>query len=1664
MDEDESPTDDRQRRTRPAPLSDGILDRVRWISKRVLVRTAIGISLLVVLGWIAASMGAGLRFAVPFALHRAIPQGWTADVATVRGSWLGHLELSGLTFQGPNFTLATERLSVRYRLGPLFARTVDIRELRVERPTIRVTTSESAAGQGDDAVAERPSMVASMLAGRPVGSWAVRVGSAEIVDGHVELQSTDPSRYTLAGVRLAARGSLSDQGLTMAVDTLRADFVSVLETSADSLFRSTGRMSMAGELKNGRLRLDTLQLTSDRSRVAGGGQVAFGIRPDLWDGVDLELDATPLDLRDLPLNLPAVLREHPDMTLSLTARGSPDSLRFAVDAGGFGGETTAEARGVLRPDLTDVDRTETASPALEGSLRFEGLGLSGWSAAPFDGTASGSVTLKVQRLGAASPFSGEGVVEHRPRSIDTGRLVSRPLRGRFEVSGRLPEVGSGMSGDTMSADEEPGLSGSGPLHADAKVTLGVGPSWRSLGSVSARIDGSRAEWRVDLALDSARVRGSGDASWLRSNSGSIDRLDIASLDLRAIDTVYPSTDISGELTGRVEGSSPEDLRGRIEIALGPSSVTDISVDTLELDSDIRGRRLEGGLHGRGSIGEVETRYTVALSDSLVRFETAELEYVRRDSTEEAVPAIEVYGRTSGSWLLSDTRTGMLHAVLDSARWRGRTATDVDVTARLDGERAVADVELDAEGVGPTPVTLRGHVDATGTKLRDMRGSARLAASRSHAADPGMIDSLQARIGATEGGHFEVDGLVTAAEGGGLTFGGTADASQTGLGFELTAEGSFAQPLALLRGASIDSIFLEASGSRDSLEWRGVSADLTVVEARRGGLVASRAFTSLAYDSAGLRLDTLELGSNVFQARGSGVIPVGGRSGRIQITAELLDLDPVREMTGRDVLGADGGDFDLTVTGSLDSLAWTSSIDAQAIVLDRIRMNGMRLTGKGAFTAPHDAFYGISSTELDLTLDRIILPHAEVRSVEVNATGGPDSIRVRADALVDDRRRGSALIQIDPRLDRKTARIEDLDFQIDDDRWLLVDEALVRYGEGVSVEPVLLRAGEQELRLEGGVSEDGGLDLNARVDSMDVTTVADLVGFPRLRGWVTGRVRVQGTTSAPEAWVDANGAFHRANRPPGPVDIRIRSNGRSVRGDLRLQDSGTGSLRLSGGALLDGPGTTSVGATPSVPSRTDESVPSDTTTILGFASDSIDVTMAADSFNLRWLEAFVTADALESIGGHLNGSLELSGSSSAPTLEGGLALRDGTARPTALGVDWETLSMTIRGRGADLVIDSTRISGTSGELTADGTIGIAGSMPLDLQVLMDEFQAIHSDAYWAVVSGTVDVSGAATSPALEGQIRVEALDVFLDERVRSEGLETVELTDRDLQMLRERFGIVPDAGASGRPLSERITADLTVELGRDSWLRKRTSPEMAVPFSGTIDVTMRPGQEPSLQGSVEVIPGRGFVEQFGRRFDLSEGTVTFSGPPSATRVDLEATYAIPSHDNPDDAEVTIILDVTGTQDDLGLTLSSDPQMENADIVSYVATGRPAAGSLSFGSGGQSEGGLVAAGADFALGQMTSLIESAAARSVGLDVIEIRREGLRQATLVAGKYVSPRLYVGFAQPVSLQEGDNLSFGNEGRSKLEIEYEALRWLLINIEGSGSSLRLFLRGRHAY
>jgi translocation and assembly module TamB len=216
----------------------------------------------------------------------------------------------------------------------------------------------------------------------------------------------------------------------------------------------------------------------------------------------------------------------------------------------------------------------------------------------------------------------------------------------------------------------------------------------------------------------------------------------------------------------------------------------------------------------------------------------------------------------------------------------------------------------------------------------------------------------------------------------------------------------------------------------------------------------------------------------------------------------------------------------------------------------------------------------------------------------------------------------------------------------------------------------------------------------------------------------------------------------------------------------------------------------------------------------------------------------------------------------------------------------------------------------------------------------------------------------------------------------------------------------------------------------------------------------------FDGRIDAVAQRSYVEQFGKRFRIDAGVVELQGKASEAQIDIRAAYRVPSTRDQNEPEATITLEIAGTMNDLGLVLGSEPQMENADIISYLATGRPAAASLAFGQNGGG-GGIGSISSDLALGQVTGLVEGLAAEGVGLDVVEIQPDGLRGATLIAGRFITPRVYVGFRQPIGREPDEPGEFARTG---VELEYQAVRWLLLSLEASNSVVSFLFRFRHAY
>jgi translocation and assembly module TamB len=232
---------------------------------------------------------------------------------------------------------------------------------------------------------------------------------------------------------------------------------------------------------------------------------------------------------------------------------------------------------------------------------------------------------------------------------------------------------------------------------------------------------------------------------------------------------------------------------------------------------------------------------------------------------------------------------------------------------------------------------------------------------------------------------------------------------------------------------------------------------------------------------------------------------------------------------------------------------------------------------------------------------------------------------------------------------------------------------------------------------------------------------------------------------------------------------------------------------------------------------------------------------------------------------------------------------------------------------------------------------------------------------------------------------------------------------------------------------RTTADLRVTLPDNVVLRGddiRTSRgsmgigDLNLTVGGSLTVRKRAGAEPEVVGAVEAV--RGFYQFQGRRFDVERGSaVNFRG----------SAAIVPALNVTAQREVSGIMThvrVTGSARRPVLTLSSEPPLDEGDVLSLIVFNQPI---NQLGESQQLD--LVGRAGDLALGALANTVADSIGGALNVDLFEIRAPGAGRAGEVnVGNQVSERLFVGFRQ----------QFGESDASQLSLEYrltEALRLL---------------------
>ncbi|MEW6691210.1 MAG: translocation/assembly module TamB domain-containing protein [Pseudomonadota bacterium] len=366
-------------------------------------------------------------------------------------------------------------------------------------------------------------------------------------------------------------------------------------------------------------------------------------------------------------------------------------------------------------------------------------------------------------------------------------------------------------------------------------------------------------------------------------------------------------------------------------------------------------------------------------------------------------------------------------------------------------------------------------------------------------------------------------------------------------------------------------------------------------------------------------------------------------------------------------------------------------------------------------------------------------------------------------------------------------------------------------------------------------------------------------------------------------------------------------------------------------------------------------------------------------------------ALREPRGVLAGRLQLAGTLGQPSLFGGAQVLDASVVLPDLGIRVEEGALVIHaGPGPYLSLQGGARLG-SGRLRLDGRGDLAGlpDWRAEFGLQGDNLTALRLPE--ASVQASPDLKIALRPGESRVAGRVEVPEALFD--LGSDAPAAARIS--------------PDVRVVGEEAAERphaLHAQIELLLGERVRVRGKG---FTGRIAGRLMVIDRPGLPgPIGQGALTIVDGR--YKAYGQDLAIEQGRLLFADTPlddpaleirAVRRGILDGTIAGAR--------------ITGRASRPQLTLFSEPAMEQAEVLSYLVTGRP----LKQGSGGDAALMVQAArAAGFAGGD---LLAGQIGNAFGLEEAAIESDvGTEELSLVLGRYLTPRLYLRYVQ--GLEEG--------------------------------------------
>lgn len=380
-------------------------------------------------------------------------------------------------------------------------------------------------------------------------------------------------------------------------------------------------------------------------------------------------------------------------------------------------------------------------------------------------------------------------------------------------------------------------------------------------------------------------------------------------------------------------------------------------------------------------------------------------------------------------------------------------------------------------------------------------------------------------------------------------------------------------------------------------------------------------------------------------------------------------------------------------------------------------------------------------------------------------------------------------------------------------------------------------------------------------------------------------------------------------------------------------------------------------------------------------------------------------------GRVNADLALGGKLSAPTFRGRAGLSGGGFELPALGLKLQEVAVLADGDGQGGLRFTGGARSGSGRVALDGAWQPA-SQRFRLHLSGEDFQAADSSTLKLRVSPELTAQLADGTLRIDGEVHVPYALIQPPDR-------------RNVVSPSSDVYIVGDAQAQSTPMA--IQAQVRVTLGDDVRI---DAPGFKARLLGSIVVEQVPPLAPRATGALEVESGE--YEIFGQKLTIERGRLLFSGGPvDNPGLDLRATRTVD--------DVVAGARIGGSAKRPELKLFSEPSMPDASVLSYLVFGQaPGANS------GSESALLMRAVAALGTGGASNLT-GGIGKSLGFDQFGFEsggEDGVKGASLMLGKYLTPKLYVSYGIGLFEPTGTFL-----------MRYKITDWLSAEARSSGTA-----------